>query len=96
MLVQPGATLLAAGEVAAVDIACGCRRGMCGTDALRVVAEPGCLSGPEAHEQGTLDRMGLGDGYRLGCSARLIRGVVRVLLDDFAQNPGVTQPHQPQ
>lgn len=83
VLVRPGTTLLAASEAAALDLATGCRRGMCGTDAQRVEAEAGCLEPPDPHERGTLDRMGLPADYRLCCSARLIRGRVRVLLGDF-------------
>ena len=83
VMVQPGTTLLAASVAANVDIATGCRRGMCGTDALRVTAAAGCLEPPAPHEQGTLDRMGLAAGHRLCCSARLIRGPVRVLVGDF-------------
>lgn len=83
VLVQPGTTLLAASAAAAVDLASGCRRGMCGTDAVRVEAPPGGLEPPGADERGTLQRMGLGAGHRLGCSARVIAGPVRVLTGDF-------------
>lgn len=82
VFVQPGTTLLAAAEMATVEIMTGCTRGMCGTDAVRVTLDPAdALEPPLDHEAGTLDRMGVPQGCRLACSARVRRGVVEVLGD---------------
>src|SRR5262245_384101 len=57
VLVAPGTTLLAASQKAGVEIAFGCTRGMCGTDAVAV--EPAAaLEPPGATERSTLERMG--------------------------------------
>ncbi|HLQ38365.1 MAG TPA: 2Fe-2S iron-sulfur cluster-binding protein [Planctomycetota bacterium] len=77
-LVRPGTTLLAAAAAAGVELLSGCTRGMCGTDPVKILAGGGDLEAPAAHEQGTLVRMGLPAGFRLSCSARVIRGLVRV------------------
>lgn len=82
VFVQPGTTLLAAAEMAGVEILTGCTRGMCGTDAVRVAtAGPDTLQPPEDHEAGTLARMGLGADCRLACSAKVRSGRVEVLGD---------------
>jgi ferredoxin len=79
VFVAPGTTLLAAAGMAGVDVMTGCTRGMCGTDAAKVTAEPAdALEAPAEHERGTLLRMGLGDDSRLLCSARVRRGRVEV------------------
>lgn len=85
VFVQAGTTLLAAAGMAGVEIVTGCTRGMCGTDAVRVVTEPeNALEPPSAVEAGTLDRMGVPPGCRLACSARVRVGVVEVLGDALA------------
>lgn len=84
VFVQPGTTLLAAASAAGVDWPTGCTRGMCGTDAARLDAAAGELAPPAEHERGTLDRMGLGTGCRLLCSARVQRGRIVVLGDALA------------
>jgi len=82
VFVQPGTTLLAAAEMATVELLTGCTRGMCGTDAVRVEVNPAdALEPPADHEAGTLDRMGVPEGCRLACSARVRTGVVVVLGD---------------
>lgn len=82
VFVSPGTTLLAASAAAGVEIACGCRRGMCGTDAVKV--EPGAGLQPATDpERSTLERMGLEPGFRLSCSARVAQGVVKVHLGAF-------------
>ena len=82
VFVQPGTKLLAAAELAGVDVLTGCTRGMCGTDAARVTAEPAdALAPPHEHERGTLDRMGLASDCRLLCSAAVQRGRIVVLGD---------------
>lgn len=79
VFVQPGTTLLAAAELAGVDVMTGCTRGMCGTDAATVVGDrPDALHDAAEPERGTLDRMGLGDGCRLLCSAKVRCGRVEV------------------
>lgn len=85
VFVQPGTTLLAAAELAGVDIVTGCTRGMCGTDAHRVAVEPAdALEPPVDHERGTLDRMGLGADCRLLCSAKVRAGRVEIRGDALA------------
>ena len=82
VFVEPGTTLLAAAELAGVDVMTGCTRGMCGTDASRLACEPAdALEAPAEPELGTLDRMGVGESCRLLCSARVRAGKVRVLGD---------------
>lgn len=82
VFVQPGTTLLAAAEMAGVELLTGCTRGMCGTDAVRViVGDSGGLALPSDHEAGTLARMGLGADCRLACSAKVQSGRVEVLGD---------------
>jgi len=55
---------------------------MCGTDAVRV--EPDSALAPaQDPERSTLERMGLEPGFRLSCSARVERGVVKVELGRF-------------
>jgi ferredoxin len=86
--VPAGTTLLAAAATAGVELATGCRRGMCGTDAVRVdVDRADALEPPGAAELGTLQRMGLAAGCRLACSARVRAGVVVVLGDAVADRP---------
>lgn len=81
VLVAPGTTLLAAAGMAGVDWPTGCTRGMCGTDAARVAGGDGGLEPPGEPERSTLERMGLGAGCRLLCSARVRAGRVDVLGD---------------
>ncbi len=82
VFVQPGTTLLAAARLAGVDWPSGCTRGMCGTDAARLAAGADAALEPAAEpERSTLARMGLGDGCRLLCSARVRVGRVAVLGD---------------
>ncbi len=82
VFVAPGTTLLAAAELAGADLATGCRRGQCGTDAVRVACEPADAMVPASEpEAGTLQRMGVGADCRLACSARVQRGRVTVLGD---------------
>lgn len=85
VFVQPGTTLLAAAEMAGVEILTGCTRGMCGTDAVRVRGgDAEALAAPSDHEAGTLARMGVGEDCRLACSARVQAGRVEVLGDALA------------
>jgi ferredoxin len=82
VFVPPGTTLLAAAELAGAELATGCRRGQCGTDAVRVACDPAdALAAAAEPESGTLHRMGVGADCRLACSARVQRGSVQVLGD---------------
>lgn len=81
--VASGSTILAASEIAGLEILTGCTEGMCGTDAVQILEGIEGLSTPEDHELGTLERMGLDSDFRLACSARILRGVVHVRIDAF-------------
>jgi ferredoxin len=86
--VPPGTTLLAAAELAGVEVLTGCTRGMCGTDAVSVeVDRPDALEPPGESELGTLQRMGLPATSRLACSARVRAGSVVVLGDAVLESP---------
>lgn len=86
VFVQPGTTVLAAAELAGVDVLTGCTRGMCGTDAARVTGDrPGALAEPGEPERSTLLRMGVAPGCRLLCSARVACGRVEVHGDAVLQ-----------
>ncbi|MCK5944528.1 MAG: (2Fe-2S)-binding protein [Planctomycetes bacterium] len=81
VFVQPGTTLLAAAEMAGVDVMTGCTRGMCGTDAHRVEAAADAMEPAGETERATLDRMGIGAEGRLLCSAKVRAGKVTVAGD---------------
>lgn len=83
VFVRPGTTLLAASQLAGLDLATGCTRGMCGTDVVRIDAGGEHLAAPGATELGTLLRMGLGADHRLACSATVASGRVVVMVGDF-------------
>ncbi len=83
VMVTAGSTILAASELAGLEILTGCSAGMCGTDPVQILAGGEGLSAAEDHEIGTLERMGLSDGFRLACSARILRGIVHVRTDAF-------------
>lgn len=86
--VPAGTTLLAAAELAGVEILTGCTRGMCGTDAVRVATDrEDTLEPPGATEAGTLARMGVPTGCRLACSARVRAGRVEVRGDAVLDGP---------
>ncbi|MBM4061114.1 MAG: (2Fe-2S)-binding protein [Planctomycetes bacterium] len=87
VFVPPGTTLLGAAAAAGVELATGCARGMCGTDAVRIAAGPGALDPPGEPEAGTLARMGVDAASRLACSARVRSGVVAVLGDAVSGPP---------
>ncbi|MBL8755133.1 MAG: (2Fe-2S)-binding protein [Planctomycetes bacterium] len=84
VFVPPGTTLLAAAGMAGVDVATGCTRGMCGTDAWRVDCGAGELQPAAEPERSTLQRMGTTADCRLLCSARVQRGRVAVTGDAVA------------
>ena len=83
VMVAPGTTLLAASRLAGVDIATGCRRGMCGTDAVLVRQGAEHIDPPQRDERATLERMGLDDRYRLSCSARVRAAAIHVEVGAF-------------
>jgi NADPH-dependent 2,4-dienoyl-CoA reductase/sulfur reductase-like enzyme/ferredoxin len=80
VIVCSGTTLLDVVERAGLPIEVGCRMGVCGADPVRVLDGSEHLSPPTPGEQSTLARLGLADGCRMACSARL-SGDVRVSLD---------------
>lgn len=84
VFVPPGTTLLAAAGMAGIDVATGCTRGMCGTDAWHVQGAADCLHVAVEPERATLDRMGVAADCRLLCSARVQRGRVVVAGDAVA------------
>ncbi len=81
--VQPGTTLVAAGDAAGLEIVTGCTRGMCGTDPVRVCDGSDRLAPPGDDEKGTLERMGLPPEYRLACSATVRQGPIVIELGSF-------------
>lgn len=86
--VPSGTTLLAAAELAGVEILTGCTRGMCGTDAVRVEPDRDDALEPAGEiEQGTLQRMGVPPGCRLACSARVRAGRIEVRGDAVLDSP---------
>jgi len=67
--VPPGTTLLAAAQLAGVDIMATCGGiGSCGSCRVRRIS--GALSEPDAAEQAELGPEGISAGYRLACQAR--------------------------
>jgi nitrite reductase (NADH) large subunit len=80
VLADQGVTLLDVAERNHVEIQSGCRMGMCGADPLRVLEGEDNLSPAGSAERATLGRLGLQDGCRMACSAR-VNGPVRVSTD---------------
>ena len=81
VFVAPGTTLLEASRMAGIDLATGCTKGQCGTDAVQVTSDG--LAPVEGAELATLRRMGLGEGFRLACSARVAQGAITVFSEQF-------------
>ena len=81
VFVAAGTTLLEASRMAGVDLATGCTKGQCGTDAVHVANDG--LAPVEGAELATLRRMGLGEEFRLACSARVARGPLTVFTEQF-------------
>ena len=80
LVVPAETTLLDAAERAGIHLEAGCRMGVCGSDPVIVLSGLNRLSPPAAGERSTLERLGLGAGCRMACSAR-VRGPVEVSLD---------------
>ncbi len=68
--VAVGVSLLEAAEGAKLEIASGCRMGVCGADPVAVLEGMGELSPIRREEADTLERLGLGGPNRLACVAR--------------------------
>lgn len=81
--VQSGANLVDAGAAAGLEIVTGCTRGVCGTDPVLIRSGAEGLVPPSDDERATLERMGIGEAYRLACSAKLAAGPVVVELGAF-------------
>jgi nitrite reductase (NADH) large subunit len=80
VLTEPGVTLLELAERDGLPIEAGCRMGVCGADPVAVLDGADRLSPASADERGTLERLGLGDGARMACCARVL-GDVSVSLE---------------
>jgi NADPH-dependent 2,4-dienoyl-CoA reductase/sulfur reductase-like enzyme/ferredoxin len=78
--VASGTTLLEVVERLELPIEPGCRMGVCGSDPVWVVAGADNLSAIEASERATLEWLGLVDGTRMACCAR-VSGPVELSLD---------------
>ena len=78
-----GTSLLDVAEQAELPLEVGCRMGVCGADPVVVLAGMEHLSELGADERATLDRLGLGEGCRMACCAR-VSGPVTVSLDTSA------------
>jgi NADPH-dependent 2,4-dienoyl-CoA reductase/sulfur reductase-like enzyme/ferredoxin len=80
LVARSGATLLEVIEQAGLPVEAGCRMGMCGADPVGVLDGADALSPVGAEERSTLERLGLGEGARMACCAR-VRGSCSVSLD---------------
>lgn len=80
IVVPAETTVLEAAERAGLHVEAGCRMGVCGSDPIAIVHGLDRLSPPAAGERATLERLGLGAGCRMACSAR-VRGRVEVSFD---------------
>lgn len=69
--VTPGTTLLDVAERAGLPLEAGCRLGVCGADPVAVLDGATGLSPATGDERSTLDRLGLAEGTRLACQARV-------------------------
>ncbi len=87
IVADDGTSLLELAERAALPIESGCRMGVCGADPIAVLAGMDHLSPAGMAERSTLGRLGLGEGCRMACMAR-VTGPVRVTLDVTATEPG--------
>jgi nitrite reductase (NADH) large subunit len=78
-----GTSLLDVAEHAELPLEVGCRMGVCGADPVMVLEGMEHLSAPGSDERATLERLGLGEGCRMACCAR-VSGPVTVSLDTSA------------
>ncbi len=71
VVVTTGTPLLDVIESAGLAIEAGCRLGVCGADPVSVLDGAAALSPVTRDERSTLDRLGLAEGTRLACQARV-------------------------
>lgn len=71
VLSRPGESLLTIAEANQVPIESGCRMGICGADAVRIVTGADHVTPPSAVERGTLRRLGLPSACRMACTTRV-------------------------
>jgi nitrite reductase (NADH) large subunit len=72
LAVDPGTTLLDVIERSGLPIEAGCRMGMCGSDPICVEEGEENLSPVGDAERTTLQRLGLENGHRMACCARVL------------------------
>ena len=99
VVTSAGTSLLDIAEKDGLPIEAGCRMGMCGADPVAILAGAENLSPCGDDEADTLRRLGLGEGVRLACCAR-VSGPVTVSLDPSAAPkskapPAVPEPRRP-
>ncbi|HLY48162.1 MAG TPA: FAD-dependent oxidoreductase [Solirubrobacteraceae bacterium] len=80
VVVPTATTLLEAAERAELPVEAGCRMGVCGADPVAVLDGGQRLSPLGADERSTLERLGLSEGCRMACCARVL-GQVDVSFD---------------
>ena len=83
ILAVAGKSLLDVAEQAELRLEAGCRMGVCGADPVLVLEGMEHLSAPTPDERARLERLGLGEGCRMACCAR-VGGPVTVSLDTSA------------
>jgi NADPH-dependent 2,4-dienoyl-CoA reductase/sulfur reductase-like enzyme/ferredoxin len=83
---QPGNTLLEVAEANGMAIESGCRMGMCGADPVAIEDGAECLSEMTSDERTTLERLGLAQGTRLACCAR-VSGPVTLAVEARPEEP---------
>jgi NADPH-dependent 2,4-dienoyl-CoA reductase/sulfur reductase-like enzyme/ferredoxin len=71
VLVKVGEALLDIAEANQVPLESGCRMGMCGSDPVRILTGEDNLSPMRRAERATLERLGLTQGCRMACVARV-------------------------
>lgn len=80
LAVAAGTSLLEVAERLELPLEPGCRMGVCGADPVCVLDGHDNLSPVGAAERATLERLGLADGTRMACCAR-VSGPVELTLD---------------
>ncbi len=75
--VEPGTTLLKAGQRAGVEMEAGCFNGLCGTCVVEILSGGDHLEPPTAQELEVLDEWNKDpETFRLACSTRAKEGSV--------------------
>lgn len=85
--VEAGATLLDVIERGGLSIEAGCRMGMCGSDPICVEEGEANLSPVDGSERMTLERLGLENGHRMACCARVLGPVAMSLEPKASAQP---------